>query len=156
MSNPVVKFKLLHDKAQMPVRATDGAACWDLVAGEEAYLSPSICFRTIGTGVAVELPPNHVGLVCSRSGLASKEGVFVLNAPGIIDEDYRGELKVVLAKLPGNVVWPDMENWLVLPGLRIAQFMVLPRPALSVLQVQSLSETARGAKGFGSTGKGTF
>jgi dUTP pyrophosphatase len=152
MSNPVVKFKLLHGKAQMPMRATSGAACWDLVAAEESYLAPPRSFATVGTGVAVELPPCHVGLVCSRSGLASKEGVFVLNAPGIIDEDYRGELKVVLARLPRDISWPALENYLILPGLRIAQLMVLPLASLAAQEVLSLSETTRGANGLGSTG----
>ena len=152
MSNPVVKFKLLHDKAAMPVRATQGAACWDLMAAEEAYLSPSLSTRLIGTGVAVELPPGHVGLVCSRSGLAAKEGVFVLNAPGVIDEDYRGEIKVILSRLPGNLIWPDMENYLILPGLRIAQLMVLRLAEVQALQAANFSDTARGTKGIGSTG----
>lgn len=152
MSNPVVKFKLLHDKAAMPVRATQGAACWDLMSAEEGYLSPSLSTRLFGTGVAVELPPGHVGLVCSRSGLADKEGVFVLNAPGVIDEDYRGEIKVVLARFPSNIIWPDMENYLVLPGLRIAQLMVLRLADVQALQSANLSETARASKGFGSTG----
>lgn len=152
MSNPAVKFRLLSDAARMPIRATTGAACWDLSSSEEAYLSPATSVRTICTGVAVELPPGHVGLVCSRSGLAAKDGVFVLNAPGVIDEDYRGEIKVILAKLPDNLVWPNMDNYLIMPGLRIAQLMVLRLAEVQALQSANFTETDRGSNGFGSTG----
>lgn len=152
MSNPPVKFKLLSEKARMPHRASTGAACWDLYAAEEAYLSPVLTTKLVGTGVAVELPPGHVGLVCSRSGLADKDGVFVLNAPGVIDEDYRGEIKVILAKLPDNLVWPNMDNYLIMPGLRIAQLMVLRLAEVQALQSANFTETDRGSNGFGSTG----
>lgn len=152
MSNPAVKFRLLSDAARMPIRATTGAACWDLSSSEEAYLSPATSVRTICTGVAVELPPGHVGLVCSRSGLAANAGVFVLNAPGVIDEDYRGEIKVILARLPGNLLWPDMENYMILPGTRIAQLMVLKLAEVQALQNADFTATDRGTKGLGSTG----
>lgn len=147
-----VKFKRVHPRAELPVVMSADAACYDLVACEETYLSPSCSYRTINTGIAVELPPGYVGLVCSRSGLASKEGIFVLNAPGIIDADYRGEIKVVLARMPHNLVWPDLENYLILPGFRIAQLMIIKRPQLFTIETASLSETSRGAGGFGSTG----
>jgi dUTP pyrophosphatase len=108
--------------------------------------------RTIGTGIAIELPPGHVGLLCSRSGLAAKEGLFVVNAPGIIDEDYRGELKVIMGKLAYTPQWPDPDFFSIEPGMRIAQLMIMPLPQLQVEEVGELSTTARGQGGLGSTG----
>lgn len=152
MSNPVVKFQRLSASATAPKRATSGAACWDLYAAESVSLIPAVCYRTVGTGFGIELPPDHVGLVCSRSGLAAGEGIFVLNSPGVIDEDYRGELKVIIARLPYNLLWPSLDPYEIKPGDRIAQLMVLPKPALATIEVDVLSETERGAGGFGSTG----
>jgi dUTP pyrophosphatase len=100
----------------------------------------------------MELPPGYVGLVCSRSGLAAKNGVFVLNAPGVIDEDYRGELKVILGRLAYTPQWPSENYTLVEPGMRIAQLMVMPIPQLAVEEVTHFSTTARGEGGLGSTG----
>jgi dUTP pyrophosphatase len=98
------------------------------------------------------LPPGYVGLVCSRSGLASKYGIFVLNAPGVIDEDYRGELKVILGRLPYTPQWPSESYTLVEPGMRIAQLMIMPVTHLPVEEVTDLTTTARGEGGLGSTG----
>jgi dUTP pyrophosphatase len=108
--------------------------------------------RTISTGIAIELPPGHVGLICSRSGLAHKNGLQVLNAPGVIDEDYRGELKIILARHPFSPQWPSEEIFMIEPGMRIAQLMVLPLPQLTVVEVTDLSTTERAANGLGSTG----
>jgi len=108
--------------------------------------------RTVGTGIAIELPPGHVGLICSRSGLAAKEGVFVVNAPGIIDEDYRGELKVALGRLPFTPQRPSETIFMIEPGMRIAQLMIMPLPQLAVEETTDLTTTTRGASGFGSTG----
>lgn len=149
---PTIKFKLLDPDARIPVRATAGAACYDLFANDVVCLDDMRTFKVIGTGVAIELPPGHVGLICSRSGLAAKNGIFVLNAPGVIDEDYRGELKVILGRLPYTPQWPSEDYLLVERGMRIAQLMVLPMPQLAVEEVTQFTTTARGEGGLGSTG----
>lgn len=147
-----LKFKRLTETAIIPTRATEGAACFDLYANEAQWLDDMRTRRTIGTGIAIELPPGHVGLVCSRSGLAAKEGIHVVNAPGIIDEDYRGELKVILGRLPFSPQWPSPDIIMIEPGMRIAQLMILPLPQLAVEEVTELSTTVRAANGLGSTG----
>jgi dUTP pyrophosphatase len=147
-----IKFMRLDPEAQLPVRATSGAACYDLFAAEDVWLKHYRPHTVVGTGVAIELPPGYVGMVCSRSGLAAKSRIFVLNAPGIIDEDYRGEIKVILGYIPDDHAWPNM-NPLHLPkGSRIAQLLVLPVPQLAVEEVSEFSITERGADGLGSTG----
>ena len=154
MAGPIanIKFKRLTESAILPTRATEGAACFDLYANELHIIDDMRTRRTVGTGVAIELPPGHVGLLCSRSGLAAKEGLFVVNAPGIIDEDYRGELKVIVGKLAYTPQWPDPDVFTIAPGMRIAQLMIMPLPQLQVEEVGELSTTARGQGGFGSTG----
>lgn len=147
-----LKFKRLTSTALLPTRATAGAACFDLYADERAWLDDMRTRRTISTGIAIELPRGHVGLVCSRSGLAHKEGLQVLNAPGVIDEDYRGELKVILARHPFSPQWPSEDIFMIEPGMRIAQLMILSLPQLAVVEDTSLSTTERGANGLGSTG----
>lgn len=147
-----LKFKRLTGTAILPTRATAGAACFDLYADEQQWLDDMRTRRTVGTGIAIELPPGHVGLICSRSGLAAKEGIFVVNAPGVIDEDYRGELKVSLGRLPFTPQWPSETIFLVDSGMRIAQLMILPLPQLTVEEVTDLTTTERGDGGFGSTG----
>jgi dUTP pyrophosphatase len=147
-----LKFKRLTSTAILPTRATAGAACFDLYADEQQWLDDMRTRRTVGTGIAIELPPGHVGLVCSRSGLAAKEGIQVLNAPGVIDEDYRGELKVILARLPFSPQWPSPDIIMIESGMRIAQLMILPLPQLTVEEVTDLTTTERGDSGLGSTG----
>jgi len=147
-----LKFKRLTGTAILPTRATAGAACFDLYADEQQWLDDMRTRRTVGTGIAIELPPSHVGLICSRSGLAAKEGIFVVNAPGVIDEDYRGELKVSLGRLPFTPQWPSETIFLIDSGMRIAQLMILPLPQLTVEEVTDLTTTERGDGGFGSTG----
>lgn len=127
--------------------AHEGDAGLDLRAREGADLAPAGGRATIGTGVAIELPVGHVGLVCPRSGLASMHGVTVLNAPGIVDEGYRGEIAVVLINLD-----PE-HSFVVSPGDRIAQLVVAPITGVEVTQVDVLSESERGEKGFGHTGR---
>lgn len=147
-----LKFKRLTSTAILPTRATAGAACFDLYADEQQWLDDMRTRRMVGTGIAIELPPGHVGLICSRSGLAAKEGIFVVNAPGVIDEDYRGELKVSLGRLPFTPQWPSETIFLIDSGMRIAQLMILPLPQLTVEEVTDLTTTERGDGGFGSTG----
>jgi len=147
-----VKFKRLTPEAHLPMRATEGAACYDLFACQTICIDDMRTFKVVSTGIAIELPPGYVGLVCSRSGLASKHGIFVLNAPGVIDEDYRGELKVILGRLPYTPQWPSETYTLVEPGMRIAQLMILPITHLPIEEVTDLTTTARGEGALGSTG----
>jgi dUTP pyrophosphatase len=147
-----LKFKQLDPRAVIPTRATSGAACFDLTSCEDVYLKHYRPTIVVGTGIAIELPKGYVGLVCSRSGLAAKQQIFVLNAPGIIDEDYRGEIKVILSHIPSDHAWPNMTPIHLPAGSRIAQLMVLPLPKLHVITTTELSETARADGGLGSTG----
>ena len=147
-----LKFKRLTSTAILPTRATAGAACFDLYADEQQWLDDMRTRRTVGTGIAIELPPGHVGLVCSRSGLAAKEGIHVLNAPGVIDEDYRGEIKIILARQPFSPQWPSPDIVMIESGMRIAQLVILPLPQLTVEEVTDLTTTERGDGGLGSTG----
>ena len=149
----VVQFKKLDPEAMLPKRATDGAACFDLYAVEDVVLKHYRPVTVAKTGVAVQLSPGHVGLVCSRSGLAAKDRVFVLNAPGVIDEDYQGELKVILGYLPDDHAWPNMSPLVYPKGSRIAQLLVMPVPQLQVEEVSAFAtQTIRGEAGLGSTG----
>jgi dUTP pyrophosphatase len=149
---PTVKFKKLVPNAMLPMKATQGAACYDLFACDTVCLDDMRTCKVIGTGIAIELPPGYMGLVCSRSGLAAREGVFVLNAPGVIDEDYRGELKVILGRLPYTPQWPSEKYTMIEPGMRIAQLMIMPVTSIAVEEVTALTTTARGEGGLGSTG----
>jgi len=106
----------------------------------------------VATGIGIELPPGYVGLVCSRSGLAAKQGIFVLNAPGIIDADYRGEIKVILGLVADDLNWPSLDPVLLRAGTRVAQLMALSLPLMLGLEVNNLSTTERGPGGLGSTG----
>lgn len=129
----------------LPRYETDGAAGMDLRAAEPVHLAPGE--RTaVSTGFRVAIPPGFEGQVRARSSLALKRGLIVPNAPGTIDSDYRGELKVLLANVSRAAV--RLER-----GERIAQLVVAPVVQAEVLEVQDLDETARGQGGFGSTGR---
>lgn len=147
-----IRFKRLHPAAELPQRASEYAACLDLKSVEDAWLSEEYPSTVIGTGLAVDIPHGYVGLVCSRSGMAAKDQRFVLNAPGVIDSDYRGEIKVILGCLPRNAYWPNAEKQLIPAGTRVAQLMIMPLPHFTILEVEELSETLRGDGHFGSTG----
>jgi dUTP pyrophosphatase len=141
-----LRVRLLEPGAALPSRATEGDAGLDLRATEPALIGPSER-ASIGTGVAVESPPGHAGLVLPRSGLALRHGISMVNAPGLIDSGYRGELKVLL-------LHTDREHaFEVEPGDRIAQLLIVPFAAAEPLQAAELSESPRGIDGFGSTGK---
>lgn len=127
-----------------PYYAKDGDAGADLLADQSLTIEPGK-FALVRTGTSVALPPAVVGMVCSRSGLAAKHGVFVLNAPGIIDSGYRGEIGVVLYNAGDQ---PFEVN----AGDRIAQLVMVRYVTADFVGVQELSETDRGASGFGSTG----
>ena len=132
----------------LPEPRSTGAAGMDLPAAvaDDAPLTIVPGGRAlVPTGFAIALPAGHEGQVRPRSGLAAKHGVTVLNAPGTIDADYRGEVKVLLVNC-GD------EAFTVIRGMRIAQLVVAPVAGVAVSEVETLDETARGAGGFGSTG----
>jgi len=143
----------LSETAQAPKRMSSGAAAWDLFAdAPEPPLGSWICAQgkitTISTGVRLELPKDTFALILPRSGLAAKRGFTIVNAPGLIDSDYRGELKVI-----ATLLGPVNAYWEVAPGTRIAQLLILPQERISLLRAQELTPTARGEKGLGSTGE---
>ena len=131
----------------LPRYETPGAAGMDLMAALAADLVLQPGARAIvPTGLQIAVPPGHEGQVRPRSGLAAKHGVTVLNAPGTIDCDYRGEVGVILVNL-------GAEPFTVTRGMRIAQLLIAPFVQAAPVEVESLDDTARGAGGFGSTGR---
>lgn len=145
MTNNTLQIKRLTPEAVAPTYAHDDDAGMDLRASEEAIL-PVGGRALVSTGIAIALPHGHVGLVHPRSGLAAKNGITVLNAPGTIDAGYRGEVKVILLNTSD-------EAFTVAPGDRIAQLVIQKVEHPDIEVVESLDEdTARGAGGFGSTG----
>lgn len=141
-----VKIKKLHKDALIPTYATPGSACFDIYALSNGFVSPNNP-ATIQTGLAFEIPENHVMLVFSRSGHGFKWGVRLANCTGVIDSDYRGELLVKL-------VSDEEEGGLdIRSGDRIAQALIIPYEQVSFELVDELSSTERGAGGFGSSGK---
>ena len=129
---------------ELPEYATDGAAGMDVLAAEDVTLAPG-ARHAVATGLAVAIPPDYEIQVRPRSGLALKHGVTVLNTPGTIDSDYRGELKVILINLGDT-------DFAVRRGDRVAQLVLAPVVRASWLKVDELDETLRGEGGFGSTG----
>jgi dUTP pyrophosphatase len=134
----------LHPDAQMPAGAYDGDAGLDLASVEEVVLRPGER-HTVATGLAVAIPPGHAGFVQPRSGLAARQGITVVNSPGLIDEGYRGELKVVLLNTD-----PDAP-FHIRPGDRIAQLVVLALPRITVTEAAELPPSERAERGFGSS-----
>ena len=128
----------------LPVHARPGDAGLDLRAAEGARLEPGER-RLVPTGLAVAIPPGHAGLVLPRSGLAMQNGVTVLNAPGLIDSGYRGELKVLLINHGAEAV-------AIARGERIAQLVVQAVTAVCLVEAERLPDSERGSGGFGSTG----
>jgi dUTP pyrophosphatase len=148
MENCVVNIKRLRESAQLPSYATAGAAAMDLRADVEASIVLKAGERKIiPTGLAISLPSaNYVAILCARSGLASKFGICLANGIGVIDSDYRGEIGVALYNASN-------QDFTIHAGDRIAQMMIAPVAIATLCEVDSLDETARGAGGFGSTGK---
>jgi len=133
---------------ELPRYQSELAAGMDLRADLDAELTLKPLERAlVATGLSLEIPPGFEGQVRPRSGLAAKQGLTVLNAPGTIDADYRGEVKVLLVNLSSEIVGLKR-------GDRIAQLVVAPVTRATLVEVVSLSETARGSAGFGSTGVG--
>lgn len=144
-SVPVPVKRLPHfEGLELPAYATEGAAGMDVLAAEDVTLAPG-ARHAVATGLAVAIPAGFELQVRPRSGLALKHGISVPNAPGTIDSDYRGEVKVILIN-------HGAEPFEVLRGDRIAQLVLAPVTRATWLKVDELDETARGEGGFGSTG----
>jgi dUTP pyrophosphatase len=134
----------LRPDATVPARAYDGDAGLDLAACERVVLEPGER-AVVGTGLAVAIPAGHAGFVQPRSGLAARNGISIVNTPGLVDSGYRGELRVVLLNT-------DREQAFVIePGMRIAQLVVVPVPGVEPHEVDELPDTDRGDRGFGSS-----
>ena len=134
----------LRDEAVAPTQAYPGDAGLDLSACDRVELGPGER-AVVGTGLAIAIPEGHAGYVQPRSGLAAEHGITILNSPGLIDAGYRGELRVVLHNT-------DLKTpFVVEPGMRIAQLVVLEVPAVDPVEVDELPESERGVRGFGSS-----
>lgn len=146
MDNKVVlPIKRLDPTVELPSYAYDGDAGLDLRSNEDVTLAP-FERRLVGTGLAIAIPEGYAGFVQPRSGLALREGLSMANTPGLIDAHYRGELKVCAINLdPSKSIHIER-------GERIAQLVIQKVPVVSLLEVDELDETDRGAGGFGSSG----
>ena len=134
----------LRDDAVVPARAYAGDAGLDLAACERVELGPGER-ATVPTGLAVAIPEGYAGFVQPRSGLAARHGITIVNAPGLVDSGYRGELQVVLLNTDPR------EPFVVEAGMRIAQLVVVEVPGVEPVEVDALPESERGVRGFGSS-----
>lgn len=141
-----VRFSLLGEDSVLPSRANPGDAGLDLRASEAAHLGPGERW-SVGTGVAVEIPDGHAGLVLPRSGLAREHGIALVNSPGLIDSGYRGEIRVLLLNTD------PAEVYRVKPGDRIAQLLITPIVSAEPVEAPELTGSERGTGGFGSSGR---
>jgi dUTP pyrophosphatase len=140
-----LNVRRLDQRARLPSRAHPDDAGLDLYALEDVTLAPGARAQ-IHTGIAIEVPAGHAGLVLPRSGLAARHGIALVNAPGLIDAGYRGELRVLLLNTD------RASEYRVSAGDRIAQLVIAAVAPTSVTEVSELTESARGAAGFGSSG----
>lgn len=145
-----LRIKRLHDNAILPTYATAGAACFDLYScfdtdTDAAINSTDHPSVTIPTGLAFEVPQGYVMLIFSRSGHGFKDNTRLANCVGVIDSDYRGEVQVKLTRDDGGMLF-------VRHATRIAQATLVALPQVTLTEVDEITETARGANGFGSTG----
>jgi dUTP pyrophosphatase len=128
----------------VPTRAYVGDAGLDLASCERVELPPGER-ALVGTGLAVAIPEGYAGFVQPRSGLATKHGISIVNTPGLVDSGYRGELRVALLNTDAR------ETFVVEPGMRIAQLVIVPVPEVEPVEMDELPESERGVRGFGST-----
>jgi dUTP pyrophosphatase len=140
-----LRVRRLDPRALLPTRAHPGDAGLDLYALEPGTLAPGER-ASIGTGIAVEIPDDHAGLVLPRSGLAARHGIALVNAPGLIDSGYRGEIRVLLLNTDSAAPFA------IAAGDRIAQLLVTRVEEVAVVEAEQLSGSARGGGGFGSSG----
>jgi len=137
-------IRRLRPDAVLPQRAYGGDAGLDLAACERFELGPGER-ATVGTGLAVAIPDGYAGFVQPRSGIAMRNGITIVNSPGLVDSGYRGELQVVLLNTDAR------ESFVVEPGMRIAQLVVVPIPEVELVELDELPESERGVRGFGSS-----
>lgn len=140
-----LEVKLLSASARLPTRAHLGDAGLDLYAAEAARLGPGDR-AVVACGIAISVPEGHAGLVLPRSGNAARHGIALVNAPGLIDSGYRGEVKVLLLNTDREL------PFIVESGERIAQLLIVPFAQTEPAEVVELSESERGEGGFGSSG----
>lgn len=140
-----LRVRRLAPGARLPARAHGDDAGLDLHALEPATIGPGER-AAVGTGIALEIPPGHAGLVLPRSGLALRHGIALVNAPGLIDAGYRGEITVLLLNTDREAAWG------LAAGDRIAQLLVVAFASVEPLEAKELADSTRGADGFGSTG----
>jgi dUTP pyrophosphatase len=140
---PVARLK---EGAALPTRAHESDAGLDLYACEEAHIGPGERW-SVGTGIAVEIPEGHAGLVLPRSGIAREHGIALVNSPGLIDCGYRGEVRVLLLNTD------PAETFRVAAGDRIAQLVIAPVALPTPVEAPELADSARGGAGFGSSGR---
>jgi dUTP pyrophosphatase len=142
-----VPVRLLTPAARLPERAYEHDAAYDLYAAEEATLAP-LERAVVGTGIALGLPSHLAALTLPRSGLAARHGISIVNAPGLIDPGYRGEVRIILLNTDRD------HTFRVSPGDRIAQLLFLPLTGVDLVAAEALDDTHRGERGFGSSGTG--
>ena len=142
--NPLWVKVLTDDSSLIPEYQTPGSAACDLKSTDNVIIPPGSRL-TVGTGLKLEIPKGFSAMVCSRSGLAAKNGIQVLNAPGIVDFDYRGEIKVILFN-------SGKEEFIIKKGDRVAQLLFFPIFQAIFQKAEKVSETVRGEGGLGSTG----
>ncbi|HTX29981.1 MAG TPA: dUTP diphosphatase [Solirubrobacteraceae bacterium] len=141
-----LRVRRLHPEARLPTRAYDGDAGLDLHAVETMTLEPGER-ASVSTGIAIEIPAGQAGLVLPRSGLAARHGIALVNAPGLIDAGYRGEVRVLLLNTDRR------ESFTIASGERIAQLVLVRVETPAVTEVHELALSERGAGGFGSSGQ---
>lgn len=142
----LLRFQRLSPDAVAPARAHDDDAGFDLFASESIALAPGER-GDVGTGIALAIPPGHAGFVLPRSGLARRHGITLVNAPGLIDAGYRGEVRVLLLNTDRDAAFAAEA------GDRIAQLVIVRHGTPELVESADLGETTRGAGGFGSTGR---
>lgn len=140
-----LRVQRLNPHALLPTRAYEHDAGLDLYALEELVLGPGER-ASVRTGIAIEIPPGRAGLVLPRSGLAERHGIALVNAPGLIDAGYRGEVRVLLLNTD------QAQNFSISPGDRIAQLVLIEIETPAVVEVEELGGSERGQGGFGSSG----
>lgn len=141
----IINIKRINNTATIPTRGSEYAAGYDLYSNEETTNILPGETKLIGIGVSMAIPENFAGLIYARSGLASKQGLRPANCVGVVDSDYRGEIKVALHN-------DSNETRTVSRGDRIAQLVIAPFLAVNFNEVDELNDTKRGEGGFGSTG----
>ena len=145
MNSIVVPIQLLDKTLDMPAYAYVGDAGLDIRSSETCVLEP-FERKTVSCGIALAIPQGYAGFILPRSGLASKHGISIVNAPGLIDSNYRGEIKVILVNLDSH------DSFSIAHGDRIAQLVVMAVPPVLLESTEQLPDSERGAEGFGSSG----